>query len=109
MENKRKENTLKLLYYIIGIKIAGFGFIVSKLIDLEYDKINYFLIVGLFLLIISIVISLMFIFSNIFGYEKEKISNKLVKRLLSFLGMIIGAVFACIICWILLYKNYITL
>tara|TARA_R110002074_G_scaffold398631_2_gene590737 strand:+ start:5632 stop:5958 length:327 start_codon:yes stop_codon:yes gene_type:complete len=107
MSEKKKENILKLLYYIAGIQIAGFGFIVSKLIDLEFNRINYFLIGALIFLMISIVIILFFITGNIFGYDKKKISDKLLKRLIPFIGAIIGIVLGCIICWLLLYKNYI--
>jgi hypothetical protein len=109
MESKKKDNLLKFLYYVEGVQVAGFGFIVSKLIDLEYNEINYLLIAALLFLMISILIILIFIVGNISEYDKKKYSSKFLRRLTGFLGVITGIIFFCIICWLLFYKNYMTL
>jgi hypothetical protein len=109
MESKKNENTLKLLYYFIGLKIAAFGFIVSHLISAEYSLSNYFLIAALVPLLISILIMTFFIIWQVFKPEKEMIRRKKLRFIMGILGAMLGLVLALIIIWVLLYKEYLSL
>lgn len=113
MENKRAESILKFLYYIIGIQIAIFGFIISKLINIDYSIHNYLLVAALFPLAICIVISLFFILIYVFRPQDERlVSKKFIKksrRLVGLTGALIGLILGLIITWILYYKEYLSI
>ena len=107
-DNVDKTNRiLKFLYYLIGVQIAVFGFIVSKLIDLEYNIYNYFLLVSLISLSISIVVIFIFIMAKVFRPNEQLVSNKRLRLLTSFIGSIVGLALFGVLCWLFLFKGYI--
>lgn len=102
IEEKTIDRVLKLIYFFIGIKIAVFAFIISLLMDLEYKPINMILSISLAALLIGILSLMFFLFSLIF--RPELLENRRNRRLIGFIGSMIGLVFASMMVWVLLYK-----
>ena len=107
---KRQEHILKLIYYILGLNTAGFIFVISKLSSIEYDMTNYFLVFASVTLGLSICILLFLVSFTIAKIDESwsHVNTKKVRRIVGFLGSLIGLSVASVISWVLLFKGYIS-
>ena len=111
-KEKKIEQLLKFIYYILGLNVASFAFVVSKLSSLEYNIYNFFLVVSLVSLGVNICILFFFVvivISRDEDYWIDKIKRKKTRKIVGFLGSSTGITIALVIFWILLFKGYITI
>lgn len=102
MEDKKIDRILKFIYFFIGVKIAVFAFTVSLLIDVVYKPINMILSISLAALLVGIFILIYFIVSLIF--KPELLETKTTRKLVGFIGAMIGLVFGSLLVWVLIYS-----
>tara|TARA_R110000796_G_scaffold37722_4_gene95380 strand:+ start:289379 stop:289699 length:321 start_codon:yes stop_codon:yes gene_type:complete len=104
MEEKTVDRLLKFLYFILGVKIAVFGFIMSLLINMEFKKVNVILGVCIAGIIGSIFIILYFVLALIFKPNSLEISR--VRQLVGYVGGMVGITLGMLFAWVLIYNGF---